>query len=178
MFRNAKTRKTRSERSRLVERHLNCSRTLSRMIDIASLVFHAWQSSCLTVRFVCLLFVSPPPAQVEARRSVTAGHGMITAGRPVLGHGRSRRRGSGLSSHNAGPSARASAARHAGVAFSRKLACATEVAVHLSGTCRQARLNRPSLSRGGRLRSRRWSCTGRVAGHVPVASLITCLARP
>ena len=34
--------------------------------------------------------VSLPPAQVEARRSVTAGHGSVTTGRPVRGHGPSR----------------------------------------------------------------------------------------
>ncbi len=100
------------------------------------------------------MFVSRPPAQVEPRRSVTAGHGMVTAGRPVLSHGRSRRRGSGLGSHDTGPAARASAARHAGVTFSRTLACTTEVAVHLCGTCRRARLSRPTLSRRGQPRSR------------------------
>jgi hypothetical protein len=35
------------------------------MHDSLHLLFHAWQSSCLTVRFVCLLFVSRPPAQVD-----------------------------------------------------------------------------------------------------------------
>jgi hypothetical protein len=64
---------------------------------------------------------------MEARRLVTAGDGMVTAERPVLGHGRSRHRGSGLGSHDAGPAARAFAARHAGVTFYRTLACATEV---------------------------------------------------
>jgi hypothetical protein len=113
---------------------------------IRTSAFTLGKSSCLTARFVCLLFVSRPPDQVEASRSVTAGHGMVTTGRPVLDHGRSRRRGSVLASHDAGPAALDSAARHAGVAFSRTLACAIEVAVHL---CGQARLSRPSLSRRG-----------------------------
>jgi hypothetical protein len=39
---------------------------------------------------VAFRFVSRPPAQVEARRSVTAGHGSVTTGRPVRGHGPSR----------------------------------------------------------------------------------------
>ena len=47
--------------------------------------------SSLTVTcVVCFLFVSRPLAQVEARRSVTAGLGPVTTVRPVRGHGRSR----------------------------------------------------------------------------------------
>jgi hypothetical protein len=55
--------------------------------------------------------------EAPGRRSVTAGHGMVTTGRPILAH-----RGSGHGSHDAGPAAQASTARHTGVASSRTLA--------------------------------------------------------
>jgi hypothetical protein len=109
---------------------------------------------------------------VEAHCSVTAGHGMVTAERPVLGHGltaghvaagRVMAVKSPIIIIIAGPAAQASTARHTGVARSRTLACATEVAVDLCGTCRQARLSRPSLSRRAR--------TGCVAGHVSRTTL-------
>jgi hypothetical protein len=60
-------------------------------------------------QFAPACFVSRPPAQVEARRLVTAGHGPFTSGRPArghAGHGQSRRCRSGHGRHGVGPAAR------------------------------------------------------------------------
>ena len=58
---------------------------MSQLLAPAKLLF-------LTFRllFVRSLFVSRPPAQVDARRSVTAGHGPVTSRRPVRAHRRPR----------------------------------------------------------------------------------------
>ena len=63
----------------------------------------------------CFLFVSRPPAQVESRRLVTAGHGPVTSGLPVRGHAchaQSRRCRWGHGRHGVGPAARTPTARH------------------------------------------------------------------
>jgi hypothetical protein len=62
----------------------------------------------------CFLIVSCPPAQVEARRLVTAGHGPVTSGLPVRGHAchaQSRCCRSGHGRHSVGPAARDPTAR-------------------------------------------------------------------
>ncbi len=54
------------------------------------------------------IFVSSPPAQVEASCLVTAGHGPLTSGLPVRGHAshaQSRRCRSGHDRHGVGPAA-------------------------------------------------------------------------
>ena len=66
-------------------------------------------------QFAPACFVSRPPAQVEARRLVTAGHGLVTSGWPVrghAGHGQSRRCRSGHGRHGVGPAARPPTAGH------------------------------------------------------------------
>jgi hypothetical protein len=92
---------------------------------------------------------------VEARRSVTAGHGPVTTGRPVRGHGRhaqsslrvesrpSRRRAGGPALYR---SPRRSLAHETP-------ACATEVVIAPGGTSRHVRVSRPLLPR---LRLRRY----------------------
>ena len=158
-------------------------RSIETLPPLMALAAEAVQCSLLHTQNTVTPTSRPWNGMVEARRSVTAGHGMVTAGRPVLRHGWSRRRGSGHGSHDAGPAAQASTARHTGVARSRTLACATEVAVHVCGTCRQARLSRPSLSRRGQTsaaslvtyRSRRWS---RASRDPEVASSFQNVPRP
>ena len=79
-----------------------------------------WLLDIRVLPVLCFYFVFCPPAQVEARRSVTAGHGPVTTGRPVgpvRGHAQSRpvtllRVGSRPSRRQvAGPAAQASTAR-------------------------------------------------------------------
>jgi hypothetical protein len=52
----------------------------------------AVQCSLLHTQKIITPTSRPWYGMVEARRSVTAGHGMVTVGHPVLGHGRSRLR--------------------------------------------------------------------------------------
>jgi hypothetical protein len=139
--------------------------------DSLHLRFHDWQSSCLTVRFVCLLFCFPP-----ARPD----------GGSPLGHGWSR------DGHGGAPRSRSRPVTSPRVGSRQSRSWASSPS--LCRSPRQSRfLSDARLRDRSRVRSVRHVSpspleqpfavpTGpdfdRVAGHVPVATLITCSRDP